>query len=119
MPVFAIGLLRRSSQRTIAATTEVTEAVEKIALETPGIAHTVAVPGQSFVLNAVSSNYGAMFVILKPFHERRESALTGEAIAARLRATLRGRRSPLASRAGEGPAIVSGTDGVPSPLHRA
>ena len=52
-------------------TVEVTEAVEKIALETPGVAHTVAIPGLSFVLNANSSNYGNMFVILKPFHERR------------------------------------------------
>jgi multidrug efflux pump len=69
-------------------TVEVTEAVEKIALDTPGVAHTVASPGLSFVLNANSSNYGNMFVILKPFHERRDPALTGEAIAGRLRARL-------------------------------
>ncbi|HEV3255274.1 MAG TPA: efflux RND transporter permease subunit, partial [Gemmataceae bacterium] len=37
-----------SLERTI----EVTDAVEKIALDTPGVAHTVAVPGTSFVLNA-------------------------------------------------------------------
>jgi multidrug efflux pump len=67
-------------------TLEVTDAVEKIALETPGVAHTVAVPGTSFVLNANSSNYGNIFIILKPFHERREPTLSGEAIAARLRA---------------------------------
>jgi multidrug efflux pump len=66
-------------------TTEVTKAVEKIALETPGVAHTAAVPGTSFVLNANSSNYGNMFVILKPFDERRDPSLTGEAIAAELR----------------------------------
>jgi multidrug efflux pump len=66
-------------------TVEVTAAVEKIALETPGVAHTVAVPGTSFVLNANSSNYGNMFVILRPFDERRDAALTGEAIADRLR----------------------------------
>src|SRR5438128_526408 len=36
-----------SLERTI----EVTAAVEKIALETPGVAHTVAIPGTSFVLN--------------------------------------------------------------------
>ena len=54
-------------------TVEVTEAVEKIALDTPGVAHTVAVPGLSFVLNANSSNYGNMFVILKPFHERQRA----------------------------------------------
>jgi multidrug efflux pump len=70
-------------------TVEVTEAVEKIALETPGVAHAVAVPGTSFVLNANSSNYGNMFIILKPFDERRDPALTGEAIAARLRARVR------------------------------
>src|SRR5205807_4249410 len=52
-------------------TVEVTQAVETIALDTPGIAHTVAVPGTSFVLNANSSNYSSIFVILKPFHERR------------------------------------------------
>jgi multidrug efflux pump len=67
-------------------TVEVTDAVEKIALDTPGVAHTVAVPGLSFVLNANSSNYGNMFVMLKPFHARRDAALSGEAIAARLRA---------------------------------
>jgi multidrug efflux pump len=69
-------------------TVEVTEAVEKIALDTPGVAHTVAVPGLSFVLNANSSNYGNMFVILKPFHERRGTAQSGEAITGRLRARL-------------------------------
>jgi len=70
-------------------TVEVTEAVEKIARETPGVAHTFAVPGTSFVLNANSSNYGNMFVILKPFDERRGASLTGEAIASQLRARLR------------------------------
>jgi multidrug efflux pump len=66
-------------------TVEVTEAVEKIALETPGVAHTVAVPGISFVLNANASNYGNMFVILKPFDQRRAPSLTGEAILRQLR----------------------------------
>src|SRR5207248_225178 len=69
-------------------TVDVTEAVEKIALETPGVAHTVAVPGTSFVLNANSSNYGSLFVILKPFEERRGPSLTGEAISGRIRARL-------------------------------
>jgi multidrug efflux pump len=74
-----------SLERTVA----VTEAVEKIALDTPGVAHTVAVPGTSFVLLANSSNYGNMFIMLKPFHERRAPSLSGEAIAGRLRARLK------------------------------
>ena len=69
-------------------TVEVTEAVEKIALDTPGVGHTVAIPGTSFVLNANSSNYGNMFVILKPYHQRRGTSLTSEAVAGSLRARL-------------------------------
>src|SRR5215475_2452490 len=71
------------------STVEVTAAVEKIALATPGVAHTSAIPGQSLILNAVSSNYGFAFVVLKPFDERRDPALSGEAIAAQLRARFR------------------------------
>jgi multidrug efflux pump len=67
-------------------TVEVTEAVDKIARETPGVAHTGSYAGQSVVLNAFSSNFGTMFVVLDPFHERRDPALTSEAIAAQLRA---------------------------------
>jgi multidrug efflux pump len=70
-------------------TVEANAAVERIALATPGVAHTFAVPGTSFVLNANSSNYASMFVILEPFDERRGATLTGEAIAARLRGRLR------------------------------
>jgi multidrug efflux pump len=69
-------------------TVEATEAAEKIALEVPGVAHTVALPGMSFVLNANSSNYSSMFIILDPFSERRDPALSSEAILARLRARL-------------------------------
>jgi multidrug efflux pump len=69
-------------------TLEATIAVEKIALETPGVAHTLAIPGISFVLNANSSNYGSMFIVFKPFPERRSPELSGEAILQRLRARL-------------------------------
>src|SRR5260370_30281989 len=69
-------------------TVEVTAAVEKIALETPGVAHTLAIPRQSFVLNAFSSNYGSMFITFKPFDERRAAELSGEAILSRIRARL-------------------------------
>jgi multidrug efflux pump len=69
-------------------TVEATAAVEKIALETPGVDHTLAIPGISFVLNANSSNYGSMFITFKPFHERRSVDLSGEGILARLRVRL-------------------------------
>ncbi len=69
-------------------TLEVNDKVEKIALETPGVAHTLCLPGMSYVLNANSSNYSNVFIIFKPFHERRDPALSGDAIAARIRARL-------------------------------
>ncbi len=70
-------------------TVEVVAAVEKIVMETPGIAHAVAIPGTSVVQNANSSNYSNMFVILKPFDERRDVAHSAEAILAQLRQRLR------------------------------
>jgi multidrug efflux pump len=88
-------------------TGEVTAAVEKIALETPGVRHTVSVPGTSFVLNANSSNYGNMFIMLEPFHERHDPSLTGEAIASRLRARLK-REVPEARVLVFGPPAVRG-----------
>src|SRR4029453_12175283 len=69
-------------------TLEATAMAERAALDTPGIAHTVAVPGLSFVLNANSSNYASMFVILKPFPGRQGHSLSGDAIIANLRSRL-------------------------------
>jgi len=66
-------------------TDEVMHQIEKIALETPGVGHILDVSGQSFILNAISSNYGGGFMILKPFHERHGAEQRADAIAMRLR----------------------------------
>jgi multidrug efflux pump len=70
-------------------TTEVAQAMDRIALETPGVAHTLANPGRSFVLNAIGSNLGTMFITLQEFHDRRDPALSADAIAAQLRKRFR------------------------------
>ena len=44
-----------SLERTVA----VMDRIQKIVAETPGVAHTVDIPGQSFVMNGVSSNFGS------------------------------------------------------------
>ena len=77
-------------------TTEVMDKIEKIALETPGVAHIIANRGRSFILNAVSSNLGSAFLPLQPFHERRDPSLSADAIAARAppAVSARGPRSP-------------------------
>ncbi len=70
-------------------TSEIMDRAEKIALETPGVAHTLGNPGRSFVLNSIGSNLGSMFVTLKPFDERVALELHANAIAAKLRARFR------------------------------
>src|SRR5207302_8378674 len=45
--------------------------VNDIARATPGVAHTQAVSGVSFVQQANSPNFGSLFVILKSFADRR------------------------------------------------
>src|SRR5438445_1021404 len=104
---YLLAIIQLPDAASLERTVEVTEAAEKIALETPGVAHTVSIPGQSFVLNAFSSNYSSMFVILKPFHERRGADLTSEAILSRLRARL-GQEIPEARVLVFGPPAVRG-----------
>ena len=50
----------------------------------PGVEHTVAVSGQSLILNANAPNLGSMYVLLKPFDERRGNDLSADAIAAKI-----------------------------------
>ena len=69
-------------------TEQVMERIEEIALKTPGVKHTVAVAGQSMLLNANAPNFGAMYVMLDDFHRRTARELSGDAIAARLQAKL-------------------------------
>ena len=66
-------------------TDDVMHQIEKIALETEGVGHILDVSGQSFILNAISSNYGGGFIILKPFHDRHGHELRADAIAQVLR----------------------------------
>ena len=68
---------------------EVMQRIEEIARETPGVKHTVAIAGQSILLNANAPNFGAMYVMLDDFaRPARARGLSGDAIAAALQATL-------------------------------
>ncbi|MHC5541258.1 efflux RND transporter permease subunit, partial [Singulisphaera rosea] len=72
-------------------TREAMAIVEKIARETPGVAHTTTVSGISMLLSANGSNFGSMFVVLDPFEKRRKPELRDEAIMARMRGEFPGR----------------------------
>ncbi|MDY3555003.1 multidrug efflux RND transporter permease subunit [Gemmata sp. JC717] len=66
-------------------TQEVVDEVSRIARETPGVAHTVAVSGRSLPLGANGSNYGTMLVTLDPIDERTHPSRSANAISASLR----------------------------------
>ncbi len=70
-------------------TADVVRQIEKIALDTKGIRHTVAITGQSILLNANASNFGALYLMLDDFEERHQPELSSDAIAAALEARLR------------------------------
>jgi multidrug efflux pump len=69
----------------VTRTRDVVQRIEKIALSTkPGVKHTVAISGQSILLGANASNFGALYLMLDDFEQRTGRKLSSEAIAARL-----------------------------------
>src|SRR5207237_236439 len=73
-----------SLERTIA----VVEKGDQIVRRTPGVAHSVAISGQSFVLGAYGSNFGQFFIILDEFHQRSDPQHYREEFAKLLREQL-------------------------------
>jgi multidrug efflux pump len=92
-----------SLERTIMAVRE----IEDMCHEEKGVAHTIAVGGQSFVIGAFGPNFGQMFIILDEFHDRRDQELNSELIAARLKKKAAA-LYPDAIIAAFGPAPISG-----------
>jgi hydrophobe/amphiphile efflux-1 (HAE1) family protein len=80
--------LQLPDSASVQRTQEVMRHAEELALKTPGVKHTVAIAGQSILLNASAPNFGAMYVMLDDFHQRTGHDLTGDAIAVRLQETL-------------------------------
>jgi multidrug efflux pump len=82
------GYLLLNVQLPDSASVERTQAtmarIEEVVGHAPGVAHTVGISGQSLILSANAPNLGSMYVMLKPFDERRSSDLGADAIAADL-----------------------------------
>src|SRR5581483_6958280 len=70
----------------VGRTREVMDRIEAIAAKTPGVKHTVAIAGQSILLNANAPNFGALYVMLDDFHHRDGPGLSADEIGARLQA---------------------------------
>ena len=67
-------------------TLKVTQEVEDIVGKTPGVADRSAVVGYSFIDGLAKSNSAFLVVLLKPFEERKDPAMSAGALIARLRA---------------------------------
>jgi multidrug efflux pump len=90
IPQQDMGYLMMSVQLPDAASDERTRAamdqIEEIVKNTPGIAHSSAISGQSFALGAAGSNFGSMFVLLERFEKRQDPKLSSDNIIDHLRA---------------------------------
>jgi multidrug efflux pump len=68
----------------VTRTEEVVHQIDQIARSMPGVKHTVAIAGQSILLDANASNFGALYLMLDDFEHRTRPELSGEAIGAAL-----------------------------------
>ncbi|MGC8640715.1 MAG: efflux RND transporter permease subunit, partial [Isosphaeraceae bacterium] len=69
-------------------TEAVMKRVEDVTGKLRGVTHTMAIAGQSILMNANAPNFGAMYVMLQDFHTRAEHGLTGPVLAAKVQSTL-------------------------------
>ena len=73
----------------VGRTQDIVRQIEQIALKTPGVKHSVAISGQSILLNANASNFGALYLMLDKFENRTTHDLSSESIAVALEERLR------------------------------
>jgi len=81
--------LRLRDASPLGKTNDFVAQVEEAARKVPGVAHTVAIAGQSILLNANAPNFGTVYVMLADFHERSQHDLSGEVVADELRKVFR------------------------------
>jgi multidrug efflux pump len=81
---YLVGFSRLPDGAALDRTEEVIRKMSDVALTQPGVESSVAFPGLSIAGFTNSSNAGIVFSTLKPFDERKDPALSGNAIAADL-----------------------------------
>jgi multidrug efflux pump len=81
---YLIGFAQLPDAASLDRTEDVIKRMSAIALDEPGVAHSIAFPGLSISGFTHSSNAGLVFLTLKDFNERKATELSGPAIAASL-----------------------------------
>ena len=77
--------VRLADSASLERTQAVMSRVEDLASRVSGVRHTVAIAGQSLLLNTNAPNFGAMYVMLESFEERLQTKRTADQIAEELR----------------------------------
>jgi multidrug efflux pump len=81
---YLILVVQLPDAASVARTEAAMAKIERLALKTPGVKHTLGISGTSLILNANASNLGSMYIILDDFDNRHSADLTADAIAKRL-----------------------------------
>jgi len=81
---YLIGFTQLPSGASLDRTEDVIRRMTDIALKEPGVSSAIAFPGLSINGFTNSSSAGIIFVTLKPFEERRDATLSGDAITHQL-----------------------------------
>ena len=81
---YLVGFAQLPDAATLDRTEEVISRMSEIALKQPGVENAIAFPGLSINGFTNSSNSGIVFVGLKPFADRKDKSLSGNAIAGAL-----------------------------------
>jgi multidrug efflux pump len=68
----------------LSRTEDVVRKIDEIARKTEGVAHTVAISGQSVLLGANAPNFGTVYVMLEPFEKRHHASLAADEISSKL-----------------------------------
>jgi multidrug efflux pump len=77
--------VRLADSASLERTQQVMAKIETLAGKVAGVHHTVALAGQSLLLNANAPNFGSMYVMLDDFHDRVKTNRTADDVAAELR----------------------------------
>ncbi len=77
--------VRLPDSASVQRTEEVMAHIERLARQTPGVAHTVGISGHSLIQNANAPNLGSLYVMLDEFGRREGPGLSADAIADELR----------------------------------
>jgi multidrug efflux pump len=80
--------LQLPDSASVGRTEQVMHRMEDLARATPGVKHIVSISGQSVLLGANAPNFGAMYIMLDDFQNRREPELSGDALASSLQRRL-------------------------------